>query len=143
MQDATALVYAVLAADVTLNQLMGHTPTVVGGEQNSTAEGIYNEPTAPDLTEFPRITMFEVVNDDAVPADNMSLCSDAVIRIDLWTASNEDIFPLVKQIKKALYAAFAESDLSINSTMVEMEDDTKAKTYHKPMDFNLLIEQEV
>jgi hypothetical protein len=131
MQDATALVYKALFADETLLTLLGG--------KTDTINRIYNSPVAPNADEYPRLTMFEVINDDANSADDEPQDSDVNIRIDYWTKDVSTIFSVCKQIKTTLKVAFNTVSVRLEGTLYE-ED---IQVYHKPINIFLLLEQEV
>jgi hypothetical protein len=132
MQDATTLVYQALDPDAQLIILLGGKDSVKGWNR------IYNDPVAPNANEYPRITMFEVVNDDANPADDEPQDSDVNIRIDHWTKDSSTIYSVCKQIKKILKAAFNACIIQLGETIYESD----TKVYHKPINVYLLLEQE-
>jgi hypothetical protein len=133
MQDAAALVYKALNSDTTLINLLGG--KVPANEWNR----IYNSPVAPHDDEYPRITMFEVINDDAVPADNEYLCSDVNIRLDIWLDDIKNLFDICKRIKQVLKSNFETCIAQLESTMYEKQ--TKKTIIHKPINIYLLLEQ--
>lgn len=135
MQDTTALIYKALNADAELIALLG------GKVPDKGWQRIYNSPVAPKADEFPRVTMFEVINDDAVPADNIYLCSDVNIRIDVWLKDVRNLFAICKHIKQVLKSNFSTCTVQLESTMYEKSETSEA-IYHKPMNVYLLIEQE-
>lgn len=134
MQDAATLIYRILDAD---NQLI----TLLGGKiVNKGWQRIYNSPVAPNADEFPRITLFEVVNDDAEPADDEPQYSDVNIRIDIWLKDVRNLFPICKRIKKILKDNFSTCAVRLESTMYERTEINEI-IYHKPINIYLLLEQ--
>ncbi len=132
MQDAVNLVYTPLHSDAPLITLLG------GRDPEKCWDRVYDGPTNPQEDEFPRITMFEVLNEDAVPADDKFECSDVNVRIDFWTKDKRDIHPVCKRIKKVLGDTFMDCIIRPESTMYE----TDTGVYHKPINVFLLLEQE-
>jgi len=100
MQDAAALIYRTLNGDAELIALLG------GKIPAKSWQRIYNSPVAPMADEFPRITLFEVINDDAESADDDPQYSDVNVRIDVWLTDIRDLFNICKRIKKVLRPAF-------------------------------------
>lgn len=134
MQDAAALVYKALNADVELIALLG------GKVPANEWQRIYNSPVAPKADEFPRVTLFEVINDDAEPADDEPQYSDVNIRIDVWLKDIRNLFAICKRIKKVLKNNFSLCIVRLESTMYEREE-TGETIYHKPINVYLLLEQ--
>jgi len=137
MQDAATLVYKVLSADIELISLLGGKKQV-GKEK---WERIYNSPVAPNADEFPRITLFEVINDDAESADNEPLYSDVNIRIDVWLKDIRNLFSICKRIKQVLKSSFSMCIVRLESIMYEKQE-TNEIIYHKPINVYILLEQE-
>ena len=135
MQDAATLVYRALNADTQLLTLLG------GKVPTKKWQRIYNSPVAPIADEYPRVTMFEVINDDAEPADDEPLYSDVNIRIDVWLIDIRDLFNICKRIKKVLKTSFSICTVQLESTMYEKKE-TGETIYHKPINVYLLLEQE-
>jgi len=135
MQDAAALVYKALNADVELIALLGGKVPANGWQR------IYNSPVAPKVDEFPRVTLFEVVNDDAESADDEPQYSDVNIRIDIWLKDIRNLFPVCKRIKQVLKNNFSTCTVQLESTMYE-KSETGEVIYHKPINVYLLLEQE-
>lgn len=133
MKDATTLVYQALNPDTQLITLLSERVPSKGWNR------IYNDPVAPDADEYPRITMFEVLNDDANPADDDPQDSDVNIRLDYWTKDSSTIHLVCKQIKKVINSTFNACIIQLEET--SFDDDTKV--YHKPINIYLLLEQEV
>ena len=132
MQDAVTLVYKALNADTQLINLLGGRVPSKGWNR------IYNDPMAPDAKEYPRVTMFEVVNDDANAADDEPQDSDVNIRIDYWTKDNSTIYPVCRRIKQILNNTFNACSIQLEATM----PDSETQVYHKPINVYLLLEQE-
>lgn len=91
--------------------------------------------SAPNALEYPRITFFEVVNRDSEFADDLSIASEIVMQIDVWSkGSTSAIAKQVDITMKSLgYVRSSAPDL--------YEEDTKV--YHKPMRYrNTLPETE-
>lgn len=137
MQDAAALVYKALNSDAELITLLGGKKQV----GNKKWDRIYNSPVAPNADEFPRITLFEVINDDAEPADDEPQCSDANIRIDVWLNDIRSLFPVCNRIKQVLKSNFSTCAVQLESTMYEKLN-TDVIIYHKPINVYILLEQE-
>jgi len=134
MQDATTLVYKALDADTQLLTLLG------GKVPTKKWQRIYNSPVAPIADEFPRVTMFEVMNDDAEPADDEPQYSDINIRIDVWLKDIRNLFTICKRIKQVLKNNFSTCTVRLESTMYE-KSETGETIYHKPINVYLLLEQ--
>lgn len=134
MQNAVNLIFNILNNDSTLITLLGNTKTVSGQQWNR----IYQIPNAPYPEELPRITMFEVINDDAVSADNKPLFSDINIRIDIWLKEYQNLFAITKRVKKIITDNFKMRRFQIIETLFESD----TKVYHKPINIYLLLEQE-
>ncbi|MEG6613764.1 hypothetical protein V6C42_12990 [Pseudoclostridium thermosuccinogenes] len=134
MQDATSLVHKVLSTDEELITLLG------GKVPAKKWQRIYNSPVAPIANEFPRVTMFEVVNDDAEPADDEPQYSDVNIRVDVWIKDIRNLFSICKRIKQVLKSNFSMCIVRLESTMYEREE-TGETIYHKPINVYLLLEQ--
>ncbi len=134
MQDAATLIYSTLDADTQLLTLLG------GKVPTKKWQRIYNSPVAPIADEFPRVTMFEVINDDAEPADDEPQYSDINIRIDVWLKDVRNLFPICKRIKQVLKNNFSMCIVRLESTMYEKQE-TGEIIYHKPINVYLLLEQ--
>jgi hypothetical protein len=130
MQDAVNLVYSTLSSNAELMALLG------GEDAEKGWYRIYDSPNAPNAKEFPRLTLFEAVNDDAFGGDDKPLYSDVNIRIGFWDDTNERIHSVCKQIKKVLKDSF-QCSVRIESTLFESD----TETYHKPLNVYLLLEQ--
>lgn len=133
MQNAETLVYKVLIKDMVLINLLGGKKKVGTCEWNR----IYNSAFAPNSDEYPRITMFEVRNGDAEPADDKPQFSDVNIRIDLWTKDETKIFDISKQIKKLL-----ENSFLCKVTPLEKSTEPDTLVHHKSLELKMLLEQE-
>lgn len=134
MQDAAALVYKALNTDTELITLLGGKNATKGWQK------IYNSPVAPNADEFPRVTLFEVINDDAESADDDPQYSDVNIRIDIWLKDIRDLFKICKRIKKVLKNNFSTCTVQLESTMYEKLK-TDETIYHKPINVYLLLDQ--
>ncbi len=134
MQDATTLIYKILDTDTQLLTLLG------GKVPTKKWQRIYNSPVAPIADEFPRVTMFEVINDDAEPADDEPQYSDINIRIDVWLKDIRNLFTICKRIKQVLKNNFLTCIVRLESTMYE-KSETGETIYHKPINVYLLLEQ--
>ena len=136
MQDAVTLVYTALKADTTLLTLLG------GKVQVSVKEvwnRIYNSQIALNADEYPRMTMFEVINEDANPADDEPQDSESIIRVDVWVKDDSKTFDICKQAKKTIKATFSTCTVKIYN--IGYESDTQV--FHRQIEINLLLEQEV
>lgn len=134
MQNAVNLIFNILKNDSVLMGLLGNAKTVSSQNWNR----IYQTPNAPYPEEMPRITMFEVINDDAVSADNRPLFSDVNIRIDIWLKEYQNLYAITKRVKKLIVDNFGMCRVQIIETLFE----TDIKVYHKPINVYLLLEQE-
>lgn len=131
MQDAEMLVFQTLNADETLVSLLGGRVSDKGWNR------IYNSITVPDTNEFPRITMFEVVNTDEAAADNEATMSDINIRVDVWTDNESTLFAITDRVKKTLKASLP-CTVKLGAKIYE----TDTQIYHKVIEVYLLLEQE-
>ena len=68
---------------------------------------IYNNPRAPDKDKnlFPRITMFEMLNNDSEYADDSAIMNTVIARLDIWSKQN-NLFELSKAVKETLETDF-------------------------------------
>lgn len=89
---------------------------------------------APDATEFPRITFFEVVNVDAAFADDMPIMADVIIQIDVWSKSSTSA--IVGEVDTTMRA----QRWSRTSGADLYEDDRKV--YHKSLRYRRQFEEE-
>lgn len=133
MQDATSLVYQALIADTTLLALLGGKVPAKGWNR------IYNSQISEHAEEYPRMTMFEVMNEDANSADDEPQDSDVIVRVDLWSKDEPPMFGICKQAKKAIKTAITACNVSIRTIGYE----TDTKVCHKQLEINSLLEQEV
>lgn len=133
MQDVETLVFKALDSDTVLINLLGGKKTV----NNCKWDRIYNSKIALNPDEYPRVTIYEVLNEDAVYGDNNPQCSDVNIRIDLWTKDQSIVFDICKQIKQTLLNSFEICEVKLESKM--FEEDTEV--HHKPINVYLLLEQ--
>lgn len=136
MQDAATLVYQALKNDAVLLALLGGKVEVSIKEVWSR---IYNSQVAPNADEYPRLTMFEMTNEDANPADDEPQDSESIIRVDVWLKDNSIMFDVCKQAKKTIKAAFPLCSVRIYNIGYE----SGTEVYHKQLEINLLLEQEV
>ena len=131
MQDAETLVYQTLNTDETLKTLLG------GIDVENSLFRIYNSPVAPKADEYPRITLFEVVNTDEASADDEATMSDVNIRVDIWTKDEITLFDITSRVKKILKTNLL-CTVKLGSKIYE--EDTEV--YHKVVEVYLLLEQE-
>lgn len=101
--------------------------SLLGGER------IY-QLAAPNATEFPRITFYEVTNRDAAFADDMPIMADVIVQIDVWSKGSTSAIAgeVDETMKTQGWSRTSAADL--------FEDDTKV--YHKAMRFRMQIEEE-
>lgn len=133
MQDTTKLIYQALVADTTLLTLLGGKVAAKGWNR------IYNGQISEHAEEYPRMTMFEVVNEDANSADDEPQDSEAIVRVDLWSKDEKPMFSICKQAKKVIKTAISACNVSIQTIGYEID----TKVYHKQLEINLLLKQEV
>lgn len=131
MQDAETLVALTLDADAGLIALLG------GKDEEKGWNRIYNDNVVPDEEEYPRITLFEVVSTDAVPADNKFLMSDVNVRVDIWIKDKTTLFGITKRVKKIL-----EANLPCRVRLGDKIFEKETEVYHKVVEVYLLLEQE-
>ncbi len=131
MQDAETLVALTLDADTELIDLLGGKDTEKGWNR------IYNDNVVPDEEEYPRITLFEVVSTDAVPADNKFLMSDVNVRVDIWTKDKTTLFDITKRVKTVLV-----NNLPCRVRLGAKIYEKDTEVYHKVVEVYLLLEQE-
>ena len=131
MQDAETLVSLTLDADEILISLLGGKDTEKGWER------IYNDNVAPNADEFPRITLFEVVNTDEAAADDKATMSDVNVRVDIWTKDNTTLFDITNGVKKVL-----EQNLLCTVKLGAKIYEKETEIYHKVVEVFLLLEQE-
>ncbi|MGN0106928.1 MAG: hypothetical protein ACI4A5_04425 [Hominilimicola sp.] len=100
-------------------------------------KGIYNNPRAPDKDRniFPRLTMFEMLNNDSEYADDKAIMNDVWIRIDIWSDKN-NLFELSKMVKSALEENFEMCRVELQSDMYESD----TNIYHKPINVKIKME---
>lgn len=100
-------------------------------------KGIYNNPRAPDKERnvFPRLTMFEMLNNDSEYADDKAIMNDVWIRIDIWSDKN-NLFELSKLVKSALEENFEMCRVELQSDMYESD----TNIYHKPINVKIKME---
>lgn len=67
--------------------------TLLGGKR------IYQQ-IAPDPTEFPRITFFEMTNFDSQFADDTAIASEVHIQVDVWNKASTSA--IAKEVDKSL-----------------------------------------
>jgi hypothetical protein len=101
-------------------------------------KGIYNNPRAPDKDEkvFPRLTMFEMLNNDSEFADDTAIMNDVWIRIDIWSDKN-DLFELSGIVKTVLKGNFEMCSVELQSDMYESD----TNIYHKPINVKIRMEE--
>lgn len=122
MQDILLLVYKALkSSDIVCENI----------------NGIYNNPRAPNNAEkvFPRLTMFEMLNNDSEFADDKAIMNDVWIRIDIWSEKN-NLFKLSKIIKTVLEENFDMCRVELQSDMYESDKNI----YHKPINVKIKME---
>lgn len=117
--DVKVTVRAALLANAALIALLG-------------GQRIY-QLAAPTATEYPRITFFEVVNQDSEFSDDQATASEIVMQIDVWSkGSTSAIAGEVDTTMKSLgYSRLSAPDF--------YEEDTKV--FHKAMRFRNSIEE--
>lgn len=100
-------------------------------------KGIYNNPRAPDKERnvFPRLTMFEMLNNDSEYADDKAIMNDVWIRIDIWSDKN-NLFELSKMVKSALEENIEMCRVELQSDMYESD----TNIYHKPINVKIKME---
>lgn len=100
-------------------------------------KGIYNNPRAPDGAEkvFPRLTMFEMLNNDSEYADDKAIMNDIHIRIDIWSKIN-NLFELSDVVKTTLKENFEMCSVELQSDMHESD----TNIYHKPINVRIKME---
>lgn len=100
-------------------------------------KGIYNNPRAPDKDKnvFPRLTMFEMLNNDSEYADDKAIMNDVWIRIDIWSKEN-NLHKLSKLVKSALESNFEMCRVEMQSDMYESD----TNLYHKPINIKIKME---
>ncbi len=100
-------------------------------------KGIYNNPRAPDKDKkiFPRLTMFEMSNNDSEYADDEAVMNDVWIRIDIWSDRN-NLFELSDIVKTALKENFEMCSVELQSDMHESD----TNIYHKPINVKIKME---
>lgn len=131
MQDAETLVYQTLNTDETLKTLLG------GIDVNNGLYRIYNSPVAPNADEYPRITLFEVVNSDEAAADDEATMSDVNVRVDVWTKDETTLFDVANRVKKILKTNLL-CTVKLGSKLYESD----TEVHHKVIEVYLLLEQE-
>ncbi|EPR12366.1 DUF3168 domain-containing protein [Ruminiclostridium papyrosolvens] len=131
MQDAEALVYQTLNLDETLITLLG------GKDVGKGFFRIYNSPVAPNADEYPRITLFEIVNTDEAAADDESTMSDVNVRVDIWTKDETILFDVTNRVKKILKTNLL-CTVKLGAKIYEQD----TEVYHKVVEVYLLLEQE-
>lgn len=131
MQDTETLVALTLDADAELIALLD------GKDEEKGWYRIYNDNVVTDEYEYPRITMFEVVNTDAVPADNKFLMSDVNVRVDIWTKDKATLFDITNRVKTILT-----NNLPCRVRLGARIYESETEVYHKVVEVYLLLEQE-
>ena len=133
MVNVCEQIYTVFKNDTELINLLGGIRTV----EKRKWKRVYNSQIAKDPKEFPRLTMFEVLNSDFDGADDLPIFGEYDNRLDLWVLSDSEIFPIVKRIKQILRSTFENVDIKFTST--DYENDTKI--WHKPIDVKIILEE--
>ncbi|MCM3589628.1 DUF3168 domain-containing protein [Brevibacillus borstelensis] len=89
---------------------------------------------APDATEYPRITFFEVTNYDAAFADDVPIMVDVIVQIDVWSKGSTSAISgeVDKTMKEQGWSRTSAADL--------YEEDTQV--YHRAMRFRRQYEEE-
>lgn len=89
---------------------------------------------APDATEFPRITFFEVINYDAAFADDVPIMADVIVQIDVWSKVSTSVIAgeVDKTMKQLGWSRTSAADL--------YEEDTKI--YHKALRYRRQYEED-
>lgn len=131
MIDAETLVYQTLNSDETLLNLMG------GIDTEKEQFRIYNSPKSLNTDEYPRITLFEVVNTDEAAADDESTMSDVNVRVDIWTKDETTLFDITNRVKKVLKTILL-CTVKLGAKIYEAD----TGVYHKVIEVYLLLEQE-
>ena len=98
---------------------------------------IYNNPRAPDKDKnlFPRITMFEMLNNDSEYADDSAIMNTVIARLDIWSKQN-NLFELSKAVKETLETDFLIFFVELQNDMYESD----TNIYHKPINVTLKME---
>lgn len=108
-------IYQALSSDSTLLSLLG-------------GNRIY-QIKAPDATEYPRVTFFELMNIASEFADDAEIQSNISFQVSVWTLNSSYLASIgnrIDQIMKGL-------DFRRNFSMDIYEDETKV--FHRPMRF--------
>lgn len=87
---------------------------------------------APNATEYPRITFFEVDNRDAAFADDMPIMTDVIVQVDIWSKGSTSA--LAGEVDKTMKA----QGWSRTSAADLYEEDTKV--YHKALRYRRQFE---
>lgn len=88
---------------------------------------------APDASQFPRITFFEVVNIDADSADDEVYSSRLIYQVDVWAKSNPD--PIAREVDRIMKSiGFSRSG---GADLYEQE----TQVHHKALRFSILKEE--
>ncbi|SDY84730.1 DUF3168 domain-containing protein [Thermoactinomyces sp. DSM 45892] len=88
--------------------------------------------TAPNKTEFPRITYFELVNRDAGFADDQSISSHIMFQISIWSDEAKHLSLLGNQIDLSMKSLGFSRIFSTDF----YEEDTQI--FHRPMRYRKL-----
>lgn len=98
---------------------------------------IYNNPRAPDKDKnlFPRITMFEMLNNDSEYADDSAIMNTVIARLDIWSKQN-NLFELSKAVKETLETDSLMCRVELQNDMYESD----TNIYHKPINVTLKME---
>lgn len=105
---------------------------LVGRDKNN-APKVY-QMVAPYAEDFPRITFFEVTNFDSDFADDVSIASEIIMQIDVWSKSSTSAISgeVDKTMKTLGYTRSSAQDL--------YEDDTGV--YHKALRYRTKVMEE-
>jgi len=115
MIDLKAAIVAALKADTQLISLLG-------------GPRIYSQP-APDETEKPRISYFELDNISAIHADDAELESEIHIQIDIWNAIDGSNTAIAERVDAVM------DGIGFARTGCQDLYEQETKTQHKAMRF--------
>lgn len=87
---------------------------------------------APDATVYPRITFFEMINNDVNYADDTAYSSRLVYQVDVWSKENPD--PIAVEVDRIL----KNIGLFRNGGADLYEDDLKV--YHRALRYGIIKE---
>lgn len=88
--------------------------------------------TAPDGTDEPYITFFEITNFEATHADDEELQSEIHIQVDVWSKGNTG--PPAVEVVRAM------KSLGFRRTTATDQYEKETKTYHKILRFKKISE---